>query len=111
MLGIGWWDWGAILLYLGGITCIGIWAARKVKDTADFFMGGRRFGKAFMVFFAFGAGTNGNQADQAVGRSEDVHGRYFGHLVSMALAFCHAILLDHRAVFSPDAGHHHGRLL
>jgi len=55
-------DWFALTLYLLGITVIGVWTARKVKDSADFFMGGRRFGKAFMVFFAFGAGTNGNQA-------------------------------------------------
>ncbi len=62
MLGIGWWDWFALGLYLLGITAVGIWSARRVKDTADFFIGGRRFGKVFMVFFSFGAGTNGNQA-------------------------------------------------
>ena len=62
MLGIGGWDWFALGLYLVGITALGVWTARKVKDTADFFIGGRRFGKTFMVFFSFGAGTNGNQA-------------------------------------------------
>jgi SSS family transporter len=62
LLGIGLWDWAALAVYLGGITLIGVLAARKVKDTADFFMGGRRFGKTFMIFFSFGAGTNGNQA-------------------------------------------------
>jgi Na+/proline symporter len=61
-LGINFWDWAALGLYLIGITAIGVWTAIKVKDTADFFMGGRRFGKLFMIFFAFGAGTNGNQA-------------------------------------------------
>ena len=62
MLGIGGWDWLTLGLYLFGITAIGLWTATKVKDTADFFIGGRRFGKTFMVFFSFGAGTNGNQA-------------------------------------------------
>ncbi|HEO71424.1 MAG TPA: sodium:solute symporter family protein [Candidatus Hydrogenedentes bacterium] len=62
MLGIGGWDWITLGIYLVGVTAIGVWTARKVKDTADFFIGGRRFGKAFMLFFAFGAGTNGNQA-------------------------------------------------
>ena len=62
MLGITGWDWFTLGLYLVGITCVGVWTARKVKDSADFFMGGRRFGKTFMVFFSFGAGTNGNQA-------------------------------------------------
>jgi SSS family transporter len=62
MLGIAWQDWIALGIYLLGITAIGIWTARKVQDTSDFFIGGRRFGKVFMVFFSFGAGTNGNQA-------------------------------------------------
>lgn len=62
MLGISAWDWLTLGLYLVGITALGIWTATRVKDTADFFMGGRRFGKTMMVFFAFGAGTNGNQA-------------------------------------------------
>ncbi len=62
MLGIGVWDWLALGVYLVSITVIGIWTARKVVDTADFFIGGRRYGKAFMIFFSFGAGTNGNQA-------------------------------------------------
>ena len=62
MLGIGGWDWLVLGVYLLGIIAIGVWMARKVKDTADFFIGGRRFGKILMVFFSFGAGTNGNQA-------------------------------------------------
>lgn len=62
MLGLSWADWAALVLYLVGITAIGVWTATRIKDTADFFIGGRRFGKWMMVFFAFGAGTNGNQA-------------------------------------------------
>ncbi len=62
MLGLSGWDWGVLAVYLIGITAIGVWTARKIHDTSDFFIGGRRFGKIFMVFFAFGAGTNGNQA-------------------------------------------------
>jgi len=62
ILAISIWDWLALAIYLIGITVIGVWTARKVKDTTDFFIGGRRFGKIMMVFFAFGAGTNGNQA-------------------------------------------------
>ncbi|MEZ6055804.1 MAG: sodium:solute symporter family protein [Planctomycetaceae bacterium] len=57
-------DWVVLGAYLLGITLLGIWSARKVHDAADFFMGGRRFGKVFMMFFAFGAGTS---SDQAVG--------------------------------------------
>jgi len=62
MLGINLWDWLALAAYLVVVTGIGLWTASKIKDTADFFMGGRGFGKLSMTFFAFGAGTNGNQA-------------------------------------------------
>ena len=36
---------------------IGIWAMRQVKGQEDYFMGGRKFGKLFQTFAAFGAGT------------------------------------------------------
>ena len=62
MLGIGTIDWIAIGIYLVLTVAAGLYAARKVKDTTDFFMAGRRFGKPFMIFFAFGAGTSGNDA-------------------------------------------------
>lgn len=55
-------DWIVIAVYLLGITGAGLWAARWVKSPDDFFMGGRRFKKAFMLFFAFGAGTHSDQA-------------------------------------------------
>lgn len=50
-------------LYLLGMAAIGVWSARRIKKSADFFMP-RRFGKAMMVMFGFGAGTH---SDQAVG--------------------------------------------
>ncbi|GMV98910.1 MAG: solute:sodium symporter family transporter [Candidatus Hydrogenedentota bacterium] len=62
MLGIGFWDWAAILVYLFGITAIGVWTVTRIKDSADFFMGGRMHNKWFMMFFAFGSGTSGNDA-------------------------------------------------
>lgn len=62
ILGIGIWDWVAIAVYLLGITVLGVWTAVRVKDTADFFMGGRSHNRWFMMFFAFGAGTSGNDA-------------------------------------------------
>ncbi len=48
-------------LYLVGITVIGIWAARRIKNIADFFMP-RRFGKVMMITHAFGTGTHSDQA-------------------------------------------------
>jgi len=61
-LGIGPWDWFTVGLYFVAIIAIGVWSAARIKDSEDFFIGGRQFGKTLMVFFAFGAGTNGNQA-------------------------------------------------
>lgn len=61
-LGLHWLDWVVLCVYLLGIMGIGLWSYRKVHDASDFFMGGRRFGKVFMMFFAFGAGTSSEQA-------------------------------------------------
>ncbi len=55
-------------LYLVGITVIGIWAARRIKNIADFFMP-RRFGKAMMVTHAFGTGTHSDQAVSVASKS------------------------------------------
>lgn len=62
LLDISIWDWFTLGLYLVGITILGVWTANRIKDTTDFFLAGRRMGKALMVFFSFGSGTSGNQA-------------------------------------------------
>jgi len=64
MLGVEAIDWAVIVVYLVGITAIGIWAVKKVKSSASFFIGDRKFGKWMMMFFMFGSGTH---SDQAVG--------------------------------------------
>lgn len=61
-MGLHFWDYVALAVYLLGITGLGLWTMLKVKDTADFFMGGRMHNKWFMMFFAFGTGTSGNDA-------------------------------------------------
>jgi Na+/proline symporter len=63
MLGLHIVDILVLALYLLGMAVIGFWTARKIKESHDFFMP-RRFGKAMMVMFGFGAGTH---SDQAVG--------------------------------------------
>jgi Na+/proline symporter len=55
-------DLVVICVYLIGITLIGLSAAKKVTTSASFFISDRRFGKAMMTFFTFGAGTNTDQA-------------------------------------------------
>jgi Na+/proline symporter len=65
-LGLAVADWAVLAVYFVVILAIGIWSMKKVKTMADFFMGGRRFGKVFMMFFAFGAGTSSEQAISVV---------------------------------------------
>lgn len=50
-----------LVTYLLGITVIGVWTARKVTSSSDFFMP-RRFGKGMMIMHAFGTGTASDQA-------------------------------------------------
>ena len=50
-------DYLVLIIYFSGMAGIGIWAMRQVKAQEDFFMGGRKFGKLFQTFAAFGAGT------------------------------------------------------
>jgi len=50
-------DYLILFLYFSGMAAIGIWAMRQVRGQEDFFMGGRKFGKLFQTFAAFGAGT------------------------------------------------------
>jgi len=50
-----------LVLYLVVITGVGVWAARLVRNTGDFFMP-RRFGKIMMLTHAFGTGTHSDQA-------------------------------------------------
>ncbi len=65
-IGLHWADWLLLVAYLVGVTALGVWSHRRVHNMVDYFMGGRRFGKAFLVFFAFGAGTSSDQAISVV---------------------------------------------
>jgi Na+/proline symporter len=55
-------DWIVLVCYFIVVLAIGLWSMKQVKNMSDFFMGGRRFGKIFMMFFAFGSGTSSEQA-------------------------------------------------
>ena len=56
-------DFAVLVIYLVGITGVGIWAAKLVTNMGDFFMP-RKFGKSMMVMHTFGTGTH---SDQAIG--------------------------------------------
>lgn len=67
MFGMNILDIVTLILYLLGITAIGLWAARKVKNTGDYLMGGRKFGRWMMLMHNFGSGTHTDQAVSVVG--------------------------------------------
>ncbi len=64
MLGLQPLDIIVLIAYFMIVIVIGVVSARLIKNREDYLMGGRRFGKVLMMFFAFGAGTH---ADNAVG--------------------------------------------
>jgi len=68
MLGLHIADVLVLVLYLVGITLIGLWAARRIRNIADFFMP-RRFGKVMMITHAFGTGTHSDQAVSVASKS------------------------------------------
>ncbi len=71
MLGLHVADIFVLALYLLGMAAIGVWTAKKIKQSHDFFMP-RRFGKVMMVMFGFGAGTHSDQAVVVASKSFSV---------------------------------------
>ena len=64
MFGLHPYDIAVIIAYLLLTAALGLYVARRVKDTNHYFMGNRSFGKLLMIGQSFGVGT---QADQPVG--------------------------------------------
>ena len=53
-----WLDWTVIAVYFLGIVALGLWVARKVKDTDHYFLGKRGFSVWLILGQAFGVGTH-----------------------------------------------------
>jgi Na+/proline symporter len=51
-------DWVVLVVYLAGITAIGLIVSRRVSDTSHYFLGGRSFNKWIMMGQSFGTGTH-----------------------------------------------------
>ncbi len=69
MYGLHYLDFATLLIYLIGITIVGLVASRGVNKSIDYFMGGRKFGKAVLIMHAFGTGTHTDAAVNVVGAS------------------------------------------
>ncbi len=69
MFGLSPIDLAMLVLYLAGITGLGLWMGHRIQSQADYFVGGRRFGKLLAIFTAFGSGTHSDQAVSVVAKT------------------------------------------
>ncbi|MEK6571668.1 MAG: sodium:solute symporter family protein, partial [Bacteroidota bacterium] len=69
-IGLHLFDWIVIIAYFLAMVYIGKWTQKKVKDTKDFYQGGRSFGKILIAFITFG---NMTSADQAAGVTREIY--------------------------------------
>ena len=65
-------DLVAIIGYFAAVMTVGFWASRRVRDQADFFLGGRSFGKGLLVMHWLCTGTHSEQAVQVSGATARV---------------------------------------
>jgi len=65
-------DVAMIVAYFAVVMAIGFWSARKVKTEKDFFLGGRRFGKALLTMHWLCTGTHSEMAVQVAGATARV---------------------------------------
>lgn len=60
-------DVAVVAGYFAAVMAIGFWAARRVKNEEDFFLGGRRFGKGLLVMHWLCTGTHSEMPVQVAG--------------------------------------------
>ncbi len=61
-----------IVGYFAAVMAIGFWASRTVKTDDDFFLGGRKFGKALLTMHWLCTGTHSEMAVQVAGATARV---------------------------------------
>jgi Na+/proline symporter len=61
-------DWAVIIAYFAMIIAVGLWASRKVKGTADYFIGHRGFSVWLVIGQAFGVGTHAEMPVSLAGK-------------------------------------------
>lgn len=65
-------DLAVVAVYLAGITALGLYAARRVRDTHGYFIGSRRFGKALVAAQALTTGTRSDHAITVIGATYEI---------------------------------------
>ncbi len=61
-------DWAIIALYFAMMVAVGLYAARKVKKTADYFLGNRSFNVWLVIGQALGVGTHAEMPVSLAGK-------------------------------------------
>jgi Na+/proline symporter len=51
-------DWAVLVVYFVAITAIGLFVGYRVRQSGEYFLGGRRFGPWLMIGQSFGVGTH-----------------------------------------------------
>lgn len=89
MFGLSPVDVAMLVLYLAGITGLGLWMGHRVQSQADYFVGGRKFGKLLAIFTAFGSGTHSDQAVSVIAKtySSGMSGIWYQWLYLFATPF------------------------
>ncbi len=70
MFGLHILDIVSIGIYFLIVIIIGVVANRRIKESEDYFLGGRKFGKLVSIFLAFGSGTS---SDTAISASRETY--------------------------------------
>lgn len=60
-------DWAVLILYLAAIAAVGMIAARRIKTSGHYFLGGRRFNKWIMIGQTFSTGTHAEMPGSLAG--------------------------------------------
>lgn len=63
-----WLDWAVIVSYFILVLAVGLWAGRRVKETRDYFLGGRKFSVWLIIGQAFGVGTHAEMPVSLAGK-------------------------------------------
>ena len=61
-------DWAVIAIYFAAMVAVGLLAARKVKKTADYFLGNRSFNVWLVIGQALGVGTHAEMPVSLAGK-------------------------------------------
>ena len=61
-------DWAVIALYFAMMVAVGLYAARRVKKTADYFLGNRSFNVWLVIGQALGVGTHAEMPVSLAGK-------------------------------------------